>query len=88
MLLYYCECESEGSVIYYYNDEQKKLAEQTRDHFNSLLKEAGRNSTTTEILPAPQYNYAEEYRKFLHLISIYTTFIPDKILTFSNMSLR
>lgn len=53
----------EGSVIYYYNDEQKRVAEATRDHFNRLLKEAGRSAIATEIQAAPKYYYAEEYRK-------------------------
>lgn len=54
-----------GSAIYYYNDEQKRLAVETRDHFNALLKEAGRNPTTTEIAPAPEYYFAEDYREYL-----------------------
>lgn len=51
-------------MIYYYNDEQKRVAEETRDHFNKLLKEGGRNAIVTEIEAAPKYYYAEEYRKF------------------------
>eukprot|EP00177_Eucheuma_denticulatum_P007422 GFKZ01013512.1.p1 GENE.GFKZ01013512.1~~GFKZ01013512.1.p1 ORF type:complete len:251 (+),score=28.12 GFKZ01013512.1:106-858(+) len=51
------------SAIYYYNDEQKKLAEQTRDHFNTLLKEGGRNPIVTEIAPAPTYFFAEDYHQ-------------------------
>ncbi|CDF34608.1 unnamed protein product [Chondrus crispus] len=55
------------SAIFYYNDAQRKLAEQTRDHFNDLLKEAGRNACTTEIKPAGKYYFAEEYhQQYLH----------------------
>eukprot|EP00737_Agarophyton_chilense_P000572 gb/GEZJ01000639.1/.p1 GENE.gb/GEZJ01000639.1/~~gb/GEZJ01000639.1/.p1 ORF type:complete len:252 (-),score=25.28 gb/GEZJ01000639.1/:854-1609(-) len=55
------------SVIYYYNEEQRKAAEETRNHFNTILKEAGRNGIATEIQPAPQYFYAEEYhQQYLH----------------------
>lgn len=51
-----------GSAIYYQNEEQKVLAEATRDHYNSILKEAGRNAITTDIEPAQEYYFAEEYR--------------------------
>lgn len=52
-----------GSAIYYYDNEQKKLAEATRDHFNEILKSNGRGPCTTEIEPAPEYFIAEQYRK-------------------------
>lgn len=51
------------SVVFYHNETQKKLAEETKEHFNGLLKKAGRNAITTEIEPAGKYNFAEEYRK-------------------------
>lgn len=53
-----------GSAIYYFSDEQKRVAVETRDHFNELLEEAGRSPITTEIAPAPEYYFAEEYRKY------------------------
>lgn len=53
-----------GSAIYYHNETQKKLAEETAQHFNTLLKAAGRNAVTTEIKAAGEYYYAEDYRKF------------------------
>lgn len=52
-----------GSAIYYYNDEQKQLAEATRDHFNNILEADGRPTCTTEIKPMSEYYLAEEYRK-------------------------
>lgn len=52
------------SVIMYYSDEQKKAAEETKAHFDGLLKAKGRNACVTEIVTAPKYYLAEDYRKF------------------------
>lgn len=52
-------------MIFYYDDEQKRQAEETRDHFNSILKAAGRNACSTEIKPAVEYYLAEDYRKLI-----------------------
>lgn len=54
--------EIKGSAIYYYSDEQKRLAEATRDHFNDILKTENRPTCTTEIKPISEYYLAEEYR--------------------------
>lgn len=62
-----------GSAIYYFSDDQKRLAVATRDRFNALLKEADLNPTTTEIAPASDYYFAEEYREYL--ISLSTLFV-------------
>lgn len=55
-----------GSAVFYYDDAQKAAAEKSRNWFNSLLKAAGRNAIVTEISPAPEYFFAEEYRKLSH----------------------
>ncbi len=51
------------SGIYYYSDAQKQMAEVSRDLYQSALKEAGYGAITTEILPAPQFYYAETYHQ-------------------------
>jgi peptide-methionine (S)-S-oxide reductase len=51
------------SGIYYANDEQKRAAERTRDAFQARLKAAGYGAITTEIVPAPDFYYAEDYHQ-------------------------
>jgi peptide-methionine (S)-S-oxide reductase len=51
------------SGIYYYAEEQRRAAEASRDAYQRLLSEAGYGSITTEILPAPEFFYAEEYHQ-------------------------
>ncbi len=51
------------SGIYVYSPEQRRLAEATRDVFQSKLKEAGRGAITTEILDAPEFYFAEDYHQ-------------------------
>jgi peptide-methionine (S)-S-oxide reductase len=51
------------SGIYYYDDEQKEAAEQTRDAYQEQLTAAGYGKITTEILPAPEFYYAEDYHQ-------------------------
>jgi peptide-methionine (S)-S-oxide reductase len=51
------------SGIYYYSDEQRVAAEQSRDAFERELRQAGFGPITTEILPAPEFYYAEEYHQ-------------------------
>ncbi len=51
------------SGIYVYGDEQRKAAEASRQMFQAELKRAGYGSITTEILPAPEFYYAEEYHQ-------------------------
>jgi peptide-methionine (S)-S-oxide reductase len=51
------------SGIYYYGEEQRRAAEASRDAYQRLLSEAGYGSITTEILPAPEFFYAEEYHQ-------------------------
>ena len=51
------------SGIYVYDDDQRKAAEASRDAYQKELKSAGYADITTEILPAPEFYYAEEYHQ-------------------------
>lgn len=48
------------SGIYVSSDEQRALAEASRDRFQPVLTGAGYGTITTEILDAPQFYYAED----------------------------
>lgn len=67
------------SVIMYYSEDQKKLAEDTKSHFDGLLKAKGRNACTTEIVEAPKYYLAEDYRKS-HTLAFRRTIILTNII--------
>jgi peptide-methionine (S)-S-oxide reductase len=57
----FCDFGSQyRSVIFYHDEEQRKLAEQTRD---ALLKEKVVPVIYTEILPAKPFYRAEEYHQ-------------------------
>jgi peptide-methionine (S)-S-oxide reductase len=51
------------SGIYYDNEAQKSAAERTRDAFQARLKSKGFGEITTEIVPAPDFFYAEDYHQ-------------------------
>ena len=51
------------SGIYYYGDSQREAAERSLDSFQQELKKAGYGRITTEILPAPEFYYAEDYHQ-------------------------
>lgn len=51
------------SGIYYYSDEQKQLAEASKQQYQAALSDAGHAQITTEILPAPEFYLAEEYHQ-------------------------
>ncbi|EHC18601.1 Peptide methionine sulfoxide reductase msrA [Fischerella thermalis JSC-11] len=51
------------SGIYVYSEEQKKLAEASRDTYQEALNKAGYGKITTEILNAPEFYYAEDYHQ-------------------------
>jgi peptide-methionine (S)-S-oxide reductase len=51
------------SGIYYANDEQKAVAEHTRDIFQKELTAARHGQITTEIAPLGAFYYAEEYHQ-------------------------
>jgi len=51
------------SAIYWHGDEQRRLAEASRDAYQQALRAAGRGPITTEIAKAPEFHYAEEYHQ-------------------------
>ena len=51
------------SGIYYYNDAQREIAQRSRDAYQPQLSRAGYGAITTEILPAPEFYYAEDYHQ-------------------------
>jgi peptide-methionine (S)-S-oxide reductase len=51
------------SGIYYRDDEQRRAAERSRDAFQTQLTAAGYGVITTEVLPAPEFYYAEDYHQ-------------------------
>jgi peptide-methionine (S)-S-oxide reductase len=51
------------SGIYYYDDAQRDVAERSRDAFQAELSKARYGQITTEILPAPEFYYAEDYHQ-------------------------
>jgi len=51
------------SGIYYANDDQRKAAEASRDMYQKQLSAAGYKKITTEIIPAPEFFYAEDYHQ-------------------------
>ena len=51
------------SGIYYYGEEQREIAERSRDSYQRELSDAGYGTITTEILPAPEFYYAEDYHQ-------------------------
>lgn len=55
------------SGIYYYSEEQKQLAEQTKAAMQEGLTKGGYGDITTEIIPAEEFYYAEDYhQQYLH----------------------
>jgi peptide-methionine (S)-S-oxide reductase len=51
------------SGIYVYDDEQRALAEASRRAYEGRLKEAGYGAITTEITPAGEFYFAEDYHQ-------------------------
>jgi peptide-methionine (S)-S-oxide reductase len=51
------------SGIYVYSDVQAREAEASREVYQRALTAAGRGQITTEILPAPEFYYAEDYHQ-------------------------
>ena len=55
------------SAIYAVTPEQQAQAEASRDAFQTALTRAGHGKITTEIAPAPEFYYAEDYhQQYLH----------------------
>jgi peptide-methionine (S)-S-oxide reductase len=51
------------SGIYYYGEAQRRAAEASRETYQKVLNSARYGTITTEILPAPEFYYAEEYHQ-------------------------
>lgn len=51
------------SGIYIYNDEQQKLAEESKQQYQRALTDAGYGLITTEIVPVSEFYYAEDYHQ-------------------------
>jgi peptide-methionine (S)-S-oxide reductase len=55
------------SGIYVYGDDQRAIAEASRSSYERALRESGLRTITTEILPAPEFYFAEAYhQQYLH----------------------
>ena len=51
------------SGIYTYSTQQQAAAEASRDNYHRALSKKGLGSITSEILPAPEFYYAEHYHQ-------------------------
>jgi peptide-methionine (S)-S-oxide reductase len=51
------------SGIYYYSADQQRAAEATRDAYQQRLGAAGYGKVTTEIVPGPEFYFAEDYHQ-------------------------
>jgi peptide-methionine (S)-S-oxide reductase len=57
------------SVIFYKSDAQKAAAEESKREFQKRLTEAGYGEISTEIVPAGQFYFAEDYhQQYLHKV--------------------
>ena len=51
------------SVIYTHSDDQRKAAEESRDDYQRVLSVAGYGPITTEVVPAGEFYFAEDYHQ-------------------------
>jgi peptide-methionine (S)-S-oxide reductase len=51
------------SAVYWQGEEQRRSAEASRDAYQAALRADGHGEITTEIAPAPEFYYAEEYHQ-------------------------
>ena len=51
------------SGIYTYDDEQRELAEASRDIYQQILSQADHDKISTEIISAGEFYYAEDYHQ-------------------------
>ncbi len=55
------------SGVYFFTEQQRIAAEQTRNTYQAALSENNHGDITTEILPAAEFYYAETYhQQYLH----------------------
>jgi peptide-methionine (S)-S-oxide reductase len=64
------------SVIFYADDTQKAAAEKSAAEFGSKLAEHGYGEITTEIVPAGEFYYAEDYHQ-QYLYKVPNGYCPD-----------
>jgi len=51
------------SGVYWHDEAQRDLAERSRREYGERLAAAGYGAVTTEVLPAPEFYYAEDYHQ-------------------------
>ena len=51
------------SAIYFDGEDERRAAEASRDAYQRVLQAAGYGPITTEIAPAPEFYYAEDYHQ-------------------------
>jgi len=51
------------SGIYYFNDAQRREAQASKAPYEAALTARGLGPITTEILPAPEFYFAEDYHQ-------------------------
>jgi peptide-methionine (S)-S-oxide reductase len=51
------------SGIYVYSDEQRREAEAAKESYGAALRQSGYGPVTTEILPVPEFYFAEDYHQ-------------------------
>jgi len=51
------------SGIYYFDEAQRVAAERSRDDYQRALSQGGYGAITTEIVPAPEFYFAEDYHQ-------------------------
>ena len=51
------------SAVYYTDEAQRAAAERARDAFGTVLRERGYGEITTEVAPAGEFYYAEDYHQ-------------------------
>ncbi|MBV9092760.1 MAG: peptide-methionine (S)-S-oxide reductase MsrA [Streptosporangiaceae bacterium] len=57
------------SVIFYRNDEQREVAEKSAESYGKALAAAGYGPITTDIAPAGEFYFAEDYhQQYLHKV--------------------
>mgnify|MGYP006072833161 CR=1 FL=1 len=51
------------SGVYTYSDQQLEIAEKYKQLYAAKLSEAGHGAITTEVMPAPEFYYAEDFHQ-------------------------